>query len=86
MVFCELRDEAQANLQDDDRDVANETSLPYQTVGKNSTRETSSWPATEYRHMKSLLNWRLTQLYLAQTPDPQNHGLIKWYRSKTPEF
>lgn len=55
MVFCELHDKAQANLQDDDRDVANETSLPYQTVGKNSEGETSSWPPTEHRHMKSLL-------------------------------
>lgn len=77
MISCELPDQTQANLLENERDVANETSLPHQMVGKTSEGESSSWPANEPRPMKSPPNLE-TQLHLVQIPALQNHDVIKW--------
>lgn len=80
MITCELHDQAQANLLEDERDVANKTSLPHQITGKISEGEPSSWPANEPRHMKSLPNLE-TQLHLVHLPAAQKHDIIKWLLS-----
>lgn len=78
MIPCELHDQAQAGLLDDERDVPYEPSLSQNTVGENSEGEPSSWAAAERKHMVSLaIRVEPLSCTWPKLQTPKNHDLIK---------